>query len=102
MKKKVVIGIIIGIIILLVGVYLFVPINDEQKIIAKANWRYGTDKKCEGHFGEVSSPALSKQKCPLCNNYYTNNWIGGGLCLSCSDITNRCRECGKLKDVEKN
>lgn len=103
MKKKTVVGIIIGVIItiilFMIGVYFFVPISNEQILIVKANLLYDTSSKCEGHFGEVAGMAFTEQKCQLCNKHYESNTTRGGLCFSCSDITNRCRDCGKISDI---
>ena len=98
MKKKLVIGIIIGIVLLLIGAYLFVSINKEQIIIAKANYLYGTGGKCDMIHHGVTAP--TKMKCDLCNEYYQGS-AGTCMCENCARITNRCVRCGKINDIEK-
>ena len=98
MKKKAVIGTIIGIVVILIGVFCFIQIRNKQ-LIKKANLKYGTYQKCD-IVHDIRGEQIDV-KCKLCNG--SVEAISGTIfCESCSFITNRCEMCRKINAKEKN
>ena len=96
-KKKAVVGAIIGIAVLLIGLFCFKQISNRQ-LIKKANLKYGTYQKCD-IVHDVRGEQIDV-KCKLCNSS-VKAIPGTIICESCSFITNRCDVCGKINAKEK-
>lgn len=94
MKKSSKFKIIIMVIILAIIVIINIPISSEKIIIMKGNVIYGELEKCSGV--EVITFDITKKKCNICNRFFEGS-SSMKLCSSCSELTNRCDICGRIK-----
>lgn len=106
MNKRVVIGIIIGIIVvgIFVGtiIYLSGKPKNQLDIGTEAKQKgynlFGKDYCITDHSLEAAGDALTEWKCQLCGRSAINPDTNvPQLCDDCARITGRCHQCGKLK-----
>ena len=91
-KKKIVIGVLIGLVILFL-VYDFTPIIK----VPFGYMKYGSEK-CNKTINEHISLAQVEvyDRCGLCYRTNTGTGMVPKLCSHCASQTNRCEKCGKL------
>lgn len=108
MKKKIIIGLIVVAIVIL-SIIVFLNINNsDNDIISKGYKIFGSDYCPRNHndyFYEdnehpmMAGQAITTYKCEICNKKYQHrNTATPKICSSCSAITGRCMDCGKLKN----
>lgn len=107
MKKKFIIFVIVTILIIL-GFVAFFSINKTDNIDKKGEILFGksycSKKSDDYHYEDYEHPmiggmALTEYKCKLCNKKYTHsNTATPEICSACATATNRCQDCGKLKN----
>lgn len=96
MKKKIVISVIFAIIIILGTIFYFTNILDINK---KASILFGNDYCSNDYRYELAGTALTNYRCKLCNKKNTHSTTATPkICSTCATATNRCRDCGKLKN----
>ncbi len=94
-NKKTIVA-VIAIISILIIMALFIPIKSENIIIKKGNWLFGkSSDKCRNI--EMMTDDITKRKCILCNKSFKGS-SSQIICVECSDITNRCCVCGRIKE----
>lgn len=92
MKKKIICSILA---ILLLIIFILTFNTDKAKII-RGNMMYGTSNKCNTI--EVTTAEITHRICHICLHSFEGS-SSEKLCRECSQITNRCRVCGKSREV---
>lgn len=106
MKKKVIIVITVFIVVAL-GIVVFYHLD--RDIIARGNKIFGKDYCQKNNKGDLhedrehpmnAGQAITPYKCKLCRKKYEHpNTATPKICPSCATMTQRCRSCGKLKNI---
>ena len=92
MKKNILLVVIVVLLIVLVA--FIATFNTNKSKIARANILYGTSETCD--IIEPMTDDVSKRICHICFHYFQGS-SSQIICSKCSDITNRCTVCGKIK-----
>jgi hypothetical protein len=106
MRKKVRIGLICALIVILIIIVFLWINNSDNAIVLKANIIFGSGycpKPTDGSYYEdknhqrIASTAFTSYTCWLCHKKYDNATTAvPKICSSCATITGRCEDCGKL------
>lgn len=99
MNKKILIGIVIFVSIIVIALYLFNSSNGVPKteLEKKAYELWGAEYCTTNHGMEMGGCALTDFKCTLCGITVTNSTTNvPKLCDKCAILTGRCNRCGKL------
>ena len=101
MKKKLIIGVIIVVTVVLITSIFLIVRNSDNYIKQKADKIFGRNYCFDYNSVVIAGDAMTPYKCKLCNKEYVHTTTATPeICSSCATITGRCMTCGKLENNE--